>query len=250
MMIIPAIDLLAGQLVRLHQGNYQQTRHYPLSAVQQALAYQQQGAQILHLVDLTGAKDPRQRQLADLHALIKPLSIPVQIGGGIRQLSDIEQLLDLGVQRVVIGSLAILQPALVIQALHQYGAERIVLALDVRPVGADHYQVAVQGWQQDGQCSLQQALAQFIDHKLRYLLCTDISRDGTLSGTNQALYQFLKQRYPQLHLQASGGVHSLNELQNLAQQQIDDVIIGRALLENRFSLMEAQQCWQNASSPV
>ncbi|KLU16818.1 MULTISPECIES: 1-(5-phosphoribosyl)-5-[(5-phosphoribosylamino)methylideneamino]imidazole-4-carboxamide isomerase [Xenorhabdus] len=245
-MIIPALDLIDGNVVRLHQGNYNQRRDYgssPLSRLQQ---YAQEGAQLLHLVDLTGAKDPAKRQIALLKELLTGVTVPVQVGGGIRSEADIKVLLEAGASRVVIGSTAITQPELIKQWLQNYGAEAIVLALDVR-INADGIkQVAISGWQENSNATLEYVIEQYLPVGLKHVLCTDISRDGTLSGSNIALYQEISQQYPQIQFQASGGIGSLTDISPLPASGVTGVIVGRALLEGKFTLTEAIQCWQNA----
>ncbi|OTA16402.1 imidazole glycerol phosphate synthase subunit HisF [Xenorhabdus vietnamensis] len=245
-MIIPALDLIDGNVVRLHQGNYDQRRDYgsfPLSRLQR---YEQEGAKWLHLVDLTGAKDPAKRQIALLKKLLAGVTIPVQVGGGIRSEADVKALLEAGASRVVIGSTAITQPELVKQWFQQYGAEVIVLALDIRINAEGVKQVAISGWQENSNATLEYIIEQYLPVGLKHVLCTDISRDGTLSGSNIALYQEVSQKYPQIQFQASGGIGSLTDISPLPASGAAGVIVGRALLEGKFTLTEAIQCWQNA----
>ncbi|MBC8948839.1 MULTISPECIES: 1-(5-phosphoribosyl)-5-[(5-phosphoribosylamino)methylideneamino]imidazole-4-carboxamide isomerase [Xenorhabdus] len=245
-MIIPALDLIDGNVVRLHQGDYDQRRDYgnsPLSRLQQ---YEQEGAKLLHLVDLTGAKDPAKRQIVLLKALLAGVTVPVQVGGGIRSEADIKTLLEAGASRVVIGSTAITRPELVKQWLQNHGAEAIVLALDVR-INADGIkQVAISGWQENSNTTLEYVIEQYLPVGLKHVLCTDISRDGTLNGSNIVLYQEISQQYPQIQFQASGGIGSLTDISLLPASGVAGVIVGRALLERKFTLTEAIQCWQNA----
>ncbi|MCC8465974.1 1-(5-phosphoribosyl)-5-[(5-phosphoribosylamino)methylideneamino]imidazole-4-carboxamide isomerase [Photorhabdus bodei] len=245
-MIIPALDLIDGKVVRLHQGDYAQQRNYkhdPLSHFQQ---YEQQGAKRLHLVDLTGAKDPSARQIPLLRKLLAAVSIPVQVGGGIRTEEDVKTLLDAGASRIVIGSIAIKQPVLVTQWFKRYGAENIVLALDVRINDAGMKQIAINGWRENSTVTLEQVIEQYLPCGLKYVLCTDISRDGTLIGSNIELYRAICQCYPQIAFQASGGIGTLNDIASLPASGVAGVIIGRALLDEKFTLTEAIQCWQNA----
>ncbi|MBE8597677.1 1-(5-phosphoribosyl)-5-[(5-phosphoribosylamino)methylideneamino]imidazole-4-carboxamide isomerase [Xenorhabdus sp. BG5] len=245
-MIIPALDLIDGNVVRLHQGDYDQRRDYgnsPLSRLQQ---YEQEGAKLLHLVDLAGAKDPAKRQIVLLKELLASVTVPVQVGGGIRSEADIITLLEAGASRVVIGSTAITQPELVKQWLQNYGAEAIVLALDVR-INADGVkQIAISGWQENSNATLEYVIEQYLPVGLKHVLCTDISRDGTLNGSNIALYQEISHKYPQIQFQASGGIGSLTDISSLPASGVAGVIVGRALLEGKFTLTEAIQCWQNA----
>ncbi|MFJ5483866.1 1-(5-phosphoribosyl)-5-[(5-phosphoribosylamino)methylideneamino]imidazole-4-carboxamide isomerase [Pectobacterium actinidiae] len=244
-MIIPALDLIDGQVVRLHQGDYGQQRQYGSDPLPRLQDYQQQGAGVLHLVDLTGAKDPSARQIPLLTTLLAGVSVPVQIGGGIRTEQDVEALLKAGASRVVIGSTAVKQPELVQQWFTRYGAEALVLALDVRIDANSTKFVAISGWQENSDATLEQVVEQYLPFGLKHVLCTDISRDGTLSGSNVELYREISQRYPQIAFQASGGIGNLTDIANLRGSGVQGVIVGRALLEGKFNVAEAISCWQN-----
>ncbi|PWC18626.1 1-(5-phosphoribosyl)-5-[(5-phosphoribosylamino)methylideneamino]imidazole-4-carboxamide isomerase [Brenneria roseae subsp. roseae] len=244
-MIIPALDLIDGQVVRLHQGDYGQQRQYGSDPLPRLQDYQQQGAQVLHLVDLTGAKDPAARQIPLLKKLLSGVDVPVQVGGGIRNEQDVEALLEAGARRVVIGSTAVKEPARVQQWFTRYGAEALVLALDVRIDADGVRQVAISGWQENSNATLEQIVEQYLPFGLKHVLCTDISRDGTLSGSNVELYREISQRYPQVAFQASGGIGNLTDIANLRTSGVQGVIVGRALLEGKFNVAEAISCWQN-----
>ena len=176
-MIIPALDLIDGQVVRLHQGDYAKQRDYGADPLSRLQAYEREGAQLLHLVDLTGAKDPAKRQIPLLKTLLAGVRVPVQIGGGIRTEEDVATLLDAGAARVVVGSTAIKSPEQVKCWFARWGAERIVLALDVR-IGADgKKRVAVSGWQEDSEQTIE-----------------DVIRD--FASAPRIMYRYLKRRYP------------------------------------------------------
>ena len=244
-MIIPALDLIDGQVVRLHQGDYGQQRQYGSDPLPRLQAYQQQGAEVLHLVDLTGAKDPAARQIPLLKTLLAGVNVPVQVGGGIRTEQDVVALLEAGATRVVIGSTAVKQPELVQTWFTRYGADALVLALDVRIDNAGVKQVAISGWQENSGVTLEHVIEQYQPVGLKHVLCTDISRDGTLSGSNVELYRAVCQRYPQIAFQASGGIGGLQDIANLRGSGVKGVIVGRALLEGKFNVTEAITCWQN-----
>ncbi|WWP00616.1 MAG: 1-(5-phosphoribosyl)-5-[(5-phosphoribosylamino)methylideneamino]imidazole-4-carboxamide isomerase [Candidatus Dasytiphilus stammeri] len=242
-MIIPALDLLDGKVVRLYQGNYSKPLYYDINPHDRLLDYQQQGAQRLHLVDLNGAKNPQKRQIDLFKKILAQISIPIQVGGGIRNDNDIELLLKEGANSVVIGSQAILQPQKVQQWLSKYGGEKIVLALDLRISNdSKHKIVAIQGWLTNTEITLEEIINSFIPFGLRHVLCTDISCDGTLMGANLVLYQSLLKNYPTLDFQASGGIGTLQDVLSLRGFGIQDIIIGRALLEGNFTLSEAISC--------
>jgi phosphoribosylformimino-5-aminoimidazole carboxamide ribotide isomerase len=160
-MIIPALDLIDGNVVRLHQGDYGQQRDYGNDPCSRLQDYQQQGAQVLHLVDLTGAKDPAARQIPLLRQLLAGVNVPVQVGGGIRNEQDVSALLEAGATRVVIGSTAVKQPQLVQGWFERYGAEAMVLALDVRIDADGTKRVAISGWQENSDATLEQVVEQF-----------------------------------------------------------------------------------------
>ena len=244
-MIIPALDLIDGTVVRLHQGDYGQQRDYGRDPLPRLQDYQAQGAEILHLVDLTGAKDPAARQIPLLQKLLAGVSVPVQVGGGVRTEQDVEALLNAGATRVVVGSTAVSDPAKVQSWFTRFGADAIVLALDVRIDDAGQKQVAVSGWQETSGTTLEQLVEQFLPFGLKHVLCTDISRDGTLSGSNVELYREVCTRFPQVAFQASGGIGGLEDIAALRGSGVSGVIVGRALLEGKFTAAEAISCWQN-----
>lgn len=245
-MIIPALDLIDGKVVRLHQGDYGQQRDYGNDPLPRLQDYQQQGGEVLHLVDLTGAKDPAARQIPLLRKLLAGVSVPVQVGGGIRSEDDVAALLEAGAARVVIGSTAVRQPDVVKQWFTRFGTDALVLALDVRIAADGSKNIAVSGWQEDSGVTLEQIVDAFLPYGLKHVLCTDISRDGTLSGSNVALYQEVCARYPQVAFQSSGGIGSLEDIAALRGSGVKGVIVGRALLEGKFTVKEAIACWQNA----
>ncbi|MGC6229319.1 1-(5-phosphoribosyl)-5-[(5-phosphoribosylamino)methylideneamino]imidazole-4-carboxamide isomerase [Hafnia paralvei] len=245
-MIIPALDLIDGNVVRLHQGDYGQQRDYGNDPLPRLQDYQQQGGQVLHLVDLTGAKDPAARQIPLLRKLLAGISVPVQVGGGIRSAEDVAALIEAGASRVVVGSTAVRQPEEVKQWFQRFGADALVLALDVRIAADGSKNIAVSGWQEDSGVTLEQIVDEFLPYGLKHVLCTDISRDGTLSGSNVALYQEICARYPQVAFQSSGGIGSLEDIAALRGCGVKGVIVGRALLEGKFTVKEAIACWQNA----
>jgi len=243
--IIPALDLIEGKVVRLHQGDYGQQRDYGSDPLPRLQEYEAQGAQVLHLVDLTGAKDPAARQIPLLKTLLAGVGVPVQVGGGIRTREDVEALLEAGATRVVVGSTAVKDPEEVQRWFKQYGAEAIVLALDVRIDAANRKEVAISGWQEAAGVTLEDVIEQFRPDGLQHVLCTDISRDGTLGGSNVALYREVSARYPQIAFQSSGGIGSLEDIRALRGCGAAGVIVGRALLEGKFNVSEAITCWQN-----
>jgi len=244
-MIIPALDLIDGKVVRLHQGDYGQQRDYGSDPLPRLQDYVRQGATVLHLVDLTGAKDPAKRQIALLKTLLDGVDVTVQVGGGIRSRDDVHALLEAGASRVVVGSTAVKQPEEVKRWFAEFGAEAIVLALDVRIDASNRKEVAISGWQETAGVTLEEVITDFQQVGLKHVLCTDISRDGTLSGSNVALYQEVTARFPAIAFQSSGGIGDLNDIAALRGSGVQGVIVGRALLEDKFTVSEAISCWQN-----
>ena len=244
-MIIPAIDLIDGCVVRLHQGDYGARRDYGEDPLARLQRYQASGAQLLHIVDLTGAKDPKARQIPLLRELLGSLSIPVQTGGGIRSADDVRSLLDAGAARVVVGSAAVKRTDEVAGWMKTFGADKLVLALDVRINKAGNAEVAVSGWQENSGVLMDDLIRAFEPAGLLYVLTTDISKDGTLAGPNTALYAKLAQTFPNIDFQASGGIGSLDDIRAVSHTGAAGVIVGRALLEGKFTLEEAIECWPN-----
>ena len=235
MILYPAIDLICGAVVRLHQGDFDRLTQYGTDPVAVAKTYADAGATWLHLVDLDGAKNPQNRQIDIIANIINSTGLSVQTGGGIRSAQEVAALLDAGSARVVIGSLAVRDPDSLKQLLNSHGPEKICLAADVI-LQNDTFYIAVSGWQEASDLSLFDFLNMFASAGLTHVLCTDIDRDGTLRGFNRALYTSVKQEFSYLQLQASGGASCLEDLKHL---DADGVIIGKALYEGRFSVTEA-----------
>ena len=243
-MIIPAIDLIDGHVVRLYQGDYNQKTQYQLDPIDVVHQYADAGAQWLHIVDLTGAKDVEKRQLDLIKRMVDTGRMSFQSGGGIRSEADVSGLLDIGVKRVVIGSLAVKQPELVKSWIVTYGPEAIVLALDVNINAQGQKCIATHGWQEDSGVEIEGLLEDMLSVGAKHVLCTDISRDGTLQGANAELYAEMKAQFPTVVWQASGGIGSLDDIDRLKPTSVDGVILGRALLEGKFTLEQAIQIWQ------
>lgn len=246
-MIIPAIDLIGGKVVRLYQGDYARKTEYDADPQERFDLYVNEGAKFLHLVDLDGAKDTSKRQLSVISGLIKNTSVPVEIGGGIRTAKDIEDLMNVGASRVVVGSAAVKDPATAKEWFRNYGAEHIVLALDINidPVSGKRF-IAIKGWQENSAVTIEELIGDFAEVGLKYVLCTDISRDGTLKGSNVELYHDLHQLFPHIDFLASGGIGSLSDVEAVRDSGAAGIIIGRSLLEGKFTVKEAIACWPNA----
>ena len=247
-MMIPAIDLINGQVVRLFQGDYDQKTNYQTTPKERQQAYASAGATVMHFVDLDGAKDNTKRQLSTLKTVMPHASMTIQVGGGVRCEDDVKQLLALGANRVVIGSLAIKQPKLVQQWLKTYGGEKIVLALDIKIDEQGNKTLPTHGWIKDSGVNLEDLLDAYVDAGIKHILCTDISKDGTLRGSNVDLYRELCAKYPSIAWQASGGIGSLNDIKALISTGVAGVILGRSLLEGKFTLAQAISVWENGNA--
>ena len=242
MIIYPAIDLRGGRVVRLTEGRFDQEKAYSDDPLAVARSFAAAGAEWLHVVDLDGTKDPARRQTPLVEQLARESGLRVQTGGGLRDEAQVAALLAAGASRVIVGSVAVRTPDTVVRWLDQFGNNRLVLALDVVIDVSGVPRPAVSGWQETSNTTLDDLLRYYEPHGLRHVLCTDISRDGKLTGPNAALYADLVRRFPGLQLQASGGVSSLDDLRALRTTGAAGAIIGRALYENKFTLAEALAC--------
>lgn len=239
MTIYPAIDLRNGRFVRLAQGHFDSATIYGDDPPAVARNFAAQGATWMHVVDLDGALDASKRQSDLVSSIIRESGLRVQTGGGIRVKSDVFKLLAAGAERVVIGSLCVREPETVRGWIEEFGAEHVVPALDVR-VGKDGVaRVSIAGWQEDSTSALEDAILGVLPDGKGHLLCTDIARDGMLTGPNAGLYAQLRKKFPSLEVQASGGVSSLDDLRKLKTLGAAGAIVGRALYERKFTLKEA-----------
>lgn len=238
MLIYPAIDLKAGVCVRLMHGRFDQVTQYDEQPAARLTAFVAEGAEWIHIVDLDGAEAGQAMQHELIGELAKAIDVKIQSGGGVRSRDDVAKLLASGVDRVVIGSLAVTRPHDVSGWLGEFGPERITLALDVKiedgvPVPA------LKGWTQSAGVDLWTALDRYPKGAFKHVLVTDVGRDGALTGPNLELLAEIRRRRPDLVLQASGGVSSLDDLSAVKALGCNGAIVGRALYENRFTLPEA-----------
>lgn len=241
--LMPAIDLIDGEIVRLVKGEYESKQSYDFKPLEKLKEYERAGAKWLHLVDLSGAKEPNKRQFELIQSLALNLNVNLQVGGGIRTKAEVKNLLESGVKRVVIGSLALINPQLCVELLSEFGADKLCLALDIKPVKEDFY-LALNAWQDTSKKKLFEVLELYAKEGLKHILCTDISKDGTLSGVNVELYKQIASNFSHIHTQASGGVAGLEDLEKL-KGLCGGVIVGKALLEGIFSVEEGIKCLTN-----
>ncbi len=242
--LIPAIDIINGQCVRLTKGDYDQKTVYRDSPAEVAKEFEEIGFRRLHVVDLDGAKSKHIVNEAVLTAITTETNLVVDFGGGIKTDEDIEKAFAAGAAMVTVGSIAVTQPDLFMGWLEKYGPERMILGADVR-----HGKISINGWKEDSCEDLLPFLRKYIDAGVCNVLCTEISKDGTLSGPAISLYSEVMEAYPELHLIASGGVSSLDDIKALNAVGIPAVVFGKAIYEGKINLNELWD-WQNESYPV
>lgn len=237
--LIPAIDIIGGQCVRLTKGDYDQKTVYCDSPAEMAKEFEKIGFKRLHVVDLDGAKSKHIVNEQVLEAITTQTQLTVDFGGGIKTDEDIEKAFAAGASMVTIGSIAVTNPDLFMGWLEKYGVERIILGADVR-----HGKISINGWKEDSSEDLLPFLKKYVDAGVRNVLCTEISKDGTLAGPAIELYQSMMAAYPELHLIASGGVSSIEDIKALEDAGIPAVVFGKAIYEGKINLNELWD-WQN-----
>jgi phosphoribosylformimino-5-aminoimidazole carboxamide ribotide isomerase len=235
MKIIPAIDIIDGQCVRLAQGDYAQKKVYETNPVAVARTFEEAGLEYLHLVDLDGAKQGKVTNWKVVEEICTNTSLKVDFGGGIKTKSEIRQLLELGVKQVNLGSVAVKEPEKVSIWVDEFGTDKIILSADVR-----EERIAISGWTETSSLSIQDFISNYQKIGITYVTCTDISKDGMLAGPNVDLYAKLLTQFPSLKLIASGGVSNLKDLNQLKAAGLYGVIVGKAIYEGRVSLTELQ----------
>lgn len=239
MLIYPAIDLRHGACVRLMHGRFDQVTEYDAVPARRLAAFAAEGAEWVHVVDLDGAEAGRAVQHGLIGELASSLDVKIQSGGGVRSRADVENLLDAGVSRVVVGSQAVTAPETVTGWLADFGSERLTLAFDVR-IGDDGVPTpSLKGWTEAAGLDLWAALDRYPPGTLTHVLVTDVGRDGALTGPNLDLLAEVRRRRPDLKLQASGGMSSLEDLIACRDLGCDGAIVGRAIYEGRFTTTEA-----------
>lgn len=232
MNIFPAIDLYQGKAVRLFQGDYQQMTVYSEQPETVALAFKQAGAQYLHLVDLEGAKHGTTSNLSVIKRIVETAGLFTEVGGGIRNLQTISQYLQLGVDRVILGTAAVTDEGFLQEALAQFGSQ-IAVGVDLK----DGF-VATHGWTKTSNLSADVFLSRMQNLGVRTVICTDITKDGAMQGTNRSLYRVLSQNYS-IDIIASGGVSSLEDIRALKEMNLYGAIIGKAYYTGAINLSEA-----------
>ena len=231
--LIPAIDIIDGKCVRLTKGDYDQKKVYNENPVEVAQHFESLGFKRLHVVDLDGAKSKHIVNDGELRAITAATSLVVDFGGGIKTDEDIEKAFDAGAAMVTVGSIAVTNPQLFLNWIEQYGAEKLILGADVR-----NGKISINGWKEDSSEDLLPFLKQYTDKGVRNVLCTEISKDGTLQGPAIDLYQQIMKAYPDMHLIASGGVSCNDDIRALETADIPAVVFGKAFYEGKIKVEE------------
>ena len=240
MIVFPAIDLIGGKCVRLTEGKFDTLKEYSADPIDIAKKYEDAGLSHLHLVDLDGARNKKVSQYKILEAISSKTKLNIDFGGGIQSEEDIKIVFESGAAQANVGSLAITRPEMFTHWLEIYGAEKIRLASDVKDK-----MIAAHAWKDISKTTIFQLIDRFIPVGLKYVTCTDISKDGMLQGVNQDLYKELIDTYPDLFITASGGVHNMDDLFTLKKINCKGVIIGKAIYENKISLSELYEIQNN-----
>lgn len=238
MKIIPAIDLKDGKCVRLFQGDFEQTTEYSSNPAAIGERFSAMEVDDLHIVDLDGARTGAQQNHKIVAEIARQSGLAVQLGGGIRTRDDVEAWLSNGVARCVVGSVAVNEPQTVANWFREFGADAIVLALDVKLDPDGMPWLTTQGWTEESGVTLWDCIDAYADGGVKHVLCTDVARDGAMTGPNFALYVEILNRYPTLELQASGGVRSIDDLELLRELGLPAAITGRALLDGEITETE------------
>ncbi len=239
--IIPAIDIIGGQCVRLTQGDYDRRETYYDDPLDAAKMYEQAGVRRLHMVDLDGAKESFPANLAVLERVSAHTNLDIQWGGGIKSEKALEAVFAAGARRAICGSVAVSHPEQVRGWLARFGGGKIILGADVK-----NGMVATHGWLATSGITAAQLIASFLDEGLQQVICTEISRDGMLQGPAFGLYNELYTQFPTLDITASGGISGLDDILRLDKAGVRSVIVGKAIYENKISMEQLKACLQNA----
>ena len=234
--LIPAIDVINGKCVRLIQGDYKSKKIYNENPLEVAKSFEDSGLKRLHIVDLDGARKGRIINYKVLELIARRTSLIIDFGGGIKSDKDIEIAFDCGAQMITGGSIAVNKPELFYEWLKRFGSECIILGAD-----AKDEKIAVNGWQETTTKELIPFIKEFSDFGVKKVVCTDISRDGTLQGPSTELYINIRRTLPDIYLIASGGISSMKDIEALEATDIPAVIFGKALYEGRITLKEITQ---------
>jgi len=231
MIIIPAIDLIDGNCVRLTKGDFDTKKVYDKDPLEQAKEFESVNIKYLHIIDLDGAKQGKIINLLTIENIAKNTNLKIQVGGGIRTIEDGEKLFNAGVNKIIIGTLAVKEPVLFKQFIDTFGSEKIVLAVDIKDG-----KVGTHGWLEKSELTAEEFIEKMEELGVKYINCTDVSRDGTLEGPNMELYKDLQAKFPNINFVASGGMSKPSELKELQDMNMYGVIIGKAIYEGKITL--------------
>ena len=231
MRIIPAIDIIEGKCVRLTQGDYTQKKVYNENPLEIAKSFEDAGLKYLHLVDLDGARAGKVTNWKVIDTITSNTKLEVDFGGGIKTSEEVGKLFDSGIRQVNLGSIAVKNPKLVEEWIGSHGADKIILSADVK-----NEMIAIGGWMENSTIPIFDFIRDYLKKGIRYITCTDISTDGMLQGPNVNLYKKLLESFPGIKLIASGGVSSIDDLDQLKKLNVDGVILGKAIYEGRIEL--------------
>ena len=234
--IIPAIDIIDGKCVRLSEGDFTRKKIYDQDPVNVAKRFETAGVSHLHLVDLDGARQKKIVNRSVLEAIASNTKLNIDFGGGIQSHEDLKIAFDSGAHQITAGSIAVNEESMVLQWLEEYGSNKIILGADSK-----EGKIAVSGWREVTDIDLNRFLSKYVDRGIRNAICTDVTRDGLLQGSNLNMYRSIKQKLPQLFLIASGGVTQIEEIKDLDQIGVNGVIIGKALYEGKIKLHDLEE---------
>lgn len=234
MLTIPAIDLIGGSCVRLYKGDYRKQTTYSDDPAAQAVKFQDAGFQRVHVIDLEGAKEGTGKNREAIRQVAAAVNVPVQVGGGIRTLDDVRELLDSGVSYLILGTVVLKQPDLVSEWVEAVGGDKFIVSLDLRAG-----KLQSEGWLEESEQPVAEVLARIIDWDMRQVICTDVEKDGTLEQPNWATYRSLLKQLPEeVDLIAAGGICRPEHITRLGEIGLAGAVVGRALYEGEFTWEE------------
>lgn len=233
--IIPAIDIIDGKCVRLSEGDFDRKIIYDQDPLNVAKRFEDAGVTHLHLIDLDGARQKKIVNRTVLEKIASKTKLQIDFGGGIQSNQDLKTAFESGAHQITAGSIAVSDEPTVLQWLEEYGSEKIILGADSK-----EGKIAVSGWTEITDLDLHRFLSKYVDRGIHYSICTDVTKDGLLQGTNLNMYRTIKQKLPQLFLIASGGVTELDEIRSLDQIGVNGVIIGKAFYEGKIGLNDLE----------
>lgn len=236
MILIPAIDIIGGECVRLTQGDYAQKKVYFRDPIEVAKYYFDNGFERLHVIDLDGAKASSPQNLKIVEKIKTKTNLIVQFGGGVKSLQNLESAFNSGADFIICGSVSVKEPDSFREWLKKYSGEKIILGADVK-----NEKISVNGWLEDTEIEIIEFISQFISDGLSRVICTDISKDGMLQGPNMDLYSKIMNALPSLKLTVSGGVSSVSDIEVVLEGGYDSVILGKALYENKIKIEELRK---------